>query len=95
MPHTDEPHNLPPTTHTLPTTQPRKRCWKTDRSEHNGERITALYYRQGYESLFGGDGHGGWLVSGSDRMLNLWECSRSAGRGEPALQIMHQQVGAG
>lgn len=124
--------------------------------EHDRSPITALYYRQTFDGLFGGDGHAGafpgfptlrlivfsvelgmvdltslrgaasgslflrhcyatalirlqfpglarsdsfspqrgsgWLVSASNRILNLWECSPSAGKGEPALQIMHQQA---
>lgn len=35
----------------------------------------------------------GWLISSSRGLLNLWEASPSAGRGEPALMCMHSQVG--
>jgi WD40 repeat protein len=41
--------------------------------------------------LPGDDGHAGWAITASHGLLQLWECSRSGGRGEPALMMVHSQ----
>ena len=47
--------------------------------------VSALAYAPMIRELPGGDGHGGWLLSASKNMLNLWECT--SGAGDPALQV--------
>ncbi|WIA13470.1 hypothetical protein OEZ85_007049 [Tetradesmus obliquus] len=42
--------------------------------------------------LPGGDGHAGWLVSGSQGTLNLWETNRGTDATEMALLCMHSQA---
>ena len=42
--------------------------WTTEPSDHENAAITALAYAPALSGLPGGDGHGGWLVSASDRM---------------------------
>lgn len=38
--------------------------------------------------MSGGDGHGGWLISASKSVLNLWECNLGGGGGGDApLQV--------
>ncbi|GAB4814875.1 hypothetical protein N2152v2_001921 [Parachlorella kessleri] len=67
-------------------------CWSTDAQDHNADPVSALAYLPALPGLPGGDNHPGWLVSSSRAMLNLWECSHSGGRGEPALTMMHSQA---
>jgi len=68
-------------------------CWRTSAEEHNHRSVQSAWYAAELQGLPGGDGHAGWLVSGSEGLLNLWECSASGGRdGEPSLQLMHSQV---
>jgi hypothetical protein len=69
-----------------------QRVWRADPSEHSNAAVSALFWRSGYDSLPGGDGHAGWLVSATKGLLNLWECSPSAGVGEPAVTVMHAQA---
>jgi hypothetical protein len=67
---------------------PWKRCWVTAAEEHNRHPVTAMLYSSSYQGLAGGDGHAGWLVSASNRLLNLWECNAGGGvAGEPSLQV--------
>ena len=54
--------------------------------------VTGIAYAQSLPGLPGGDGHAGWAISASKGLLQLWECSRSGGRGEPALIMMHSQA---
>ena len=61
--------------------------WRTDGGDHGGHPVSALAYAPRIAGLPGGDGHAGWLVSASRQLLNLWECSASAGKGEPSLQV--------
>ena len=42
--------------------------WATEAADHDGGAVTALAYATSLKGLPGGDGHGGWLVSASDRM---------------------------
>ncbi len=44
------------------------------------------------QGLPGGGCHAGWAISASRQVINLWECSRSGGRGEAAMMLMHSQV---
>ncbi|CAL8466974.1 g6510 [Coccomyxa elongata] len=69
-----------------------KVCWRTDKGDHNTDTIASLVYQPSLAGLPSGDGHAGWLISGSPQLLNLWECSASGGRGEESLQLMHQQT---
>ncbi|GLI67658.1 hypothetical protein VaNZ11_011909 [Volvox africanus] len=64
-------------------------CLVTDAVDHNRDPVPALQYCPVLEGLPGGDGHGGWLISSSRRMLNLWECSAGGGRGTPSLMLLH------
>ena len=62
-----------------------KECWRTGADEHSNDAVQAMAYAPLLDGLPGGDGHGGWLVSASKNLLNLWECN--AGRGEATLQV--------
>ncbi|KAL4856499.1 hypothetical protein ACK3TF_002982 [Chlorella vulgaris] len=67
-------------------------CWTTDAAEHSSEAISSMAYVPQIAGLPGGDGHAGWLISGSRGLLNLWEASPSGGRGgEASLMCMHSQ----
>ena len=60
----------------------------TAAEEHNRHPVTAMLYSSSYQGLADGDGHAGWLVSASNRLLNLWECNAGGGvAGEPSLQV--------
>lgn len=67
-------------------------CWSTDPADHDHMPVTGIVYSQSLPGLPGGEGHAGWAISGSKGLLQLWECSRSGGRGEPALMMMHSQA---
>jgi hypothetical protein len=49
--------------------------------------VQALAYLPSIKGLPGGDGHGGWLISSSKGMLNLWECNYGGGRDHPSLMV--------
>ncbi|KAL4419287.1 hypothetical protein ABPG77_008337 [Micractinium sp. CCAP 211/92] len=68
-----------------------RRLHRHDAAEHNNEPISSMVYVPQIAGLPGGEGHAGWLISSSRGLLNLWEASPSAGRGEPALMCMHSQ----
>lgn len=42
--------------------------WTTDAVDHDGAPITDMAFASALKGLPGGDGHGGWLISASDRM---------------------------
>jgi hypothetical protein len=65
--------------------------WTTDPEDHARDAVTAAAWAPALPGLPGGDGHAGWLITGSCGLVQLWECSPSAGRGEPALAVMHSQ----
>jgi hypothetical protein len=70
-----------------------KRCYSTGREEHNNDAVRCASYSATFAGLPGGDGHAGWLVTSSQGLLNLWECSGGGGQGgEPSLMLMHSQV---
>ncbi|KXZ49128.1 hypothetical protein GPECTOR_23g57 [Gonium pectorale] len=66
-------------------------CLVTDTMDHNRDPVQALQYCTAIDGLPSGDGHGGWLVSSSRKLLNLWECSAGGGRGAPSLMLLHSQ----
>lgn len=53
--------------------------------------MPALLYAPSLPGLPGGGAHGGWLISSSRNVLNLWECSKGGRGGMPALMLMHAQ----
>ncbi|KAG2423107.1 hypothetical protein HXX76_002331 [Chlamydomonas incerta] len=66
-------------------------CMTSDESDHNRDPVQALQFVPAIPGLPGGDGHGGWLVSSSRRLLNLWECSPGGGRGVMSIMLLHSQ----
>ncbi len=42
--------------------------WTTDAVDHDGQAVTAMAFALALKGLPGGDGHGGWLITASDRM---------------------------
>lgn len=67
-------------------------CFSTEPEDHDKKPVTALAYAQSLPGLPGGDGHAGWLVSGSQGTLNLWETNRGTDATEMALLCMHSQA---
>ena len=60
-------------------------AWSSDRVEHDGNDVSALTYVPFVDGLNRDSTHGGWLLSASKQLINLWECS--PGRSEPYLQV--------
>lgn len=59
--------------------------FRTDADFHEGNQVTCISYALALPGLGSGSSNGGWLVTSSDNMLNLWECGKV--RGSTALQV--------
>ncbi|GAX81925.1 hypothetical protein CEUSTIGMA_g9353.t1 [Chlamydomonas eustigma] len=65
--------------------------YQSDPMEHNSDPVHSMAYTAQIDGLPQGDGHGGWLISSSRNMLNLWECNMGGGPSLPSVIMMHSQ----
>lgn len=90
----------PPTPAPVPAPAPSavpgwSQCFGSDPVEHGSSAVAALAYVPRIPGLPGGDGHMGWLISSSRRLLNLFECNAGGSRDRDVPSLMVRGGGGG
>eukprot|EP00884_Botryococcus_braunii_P009410 jgi/Botrbrau1/18470/Bobra.0072s0052.1 len=70
---------------------PKQRGWtrvhNSDPSFHDNQFIRSLKYVRQLPSWKAKPDNAGFLISGCDKLLNLWECSKSSGKGGESIEL--------
>lgn len=66
-------------------------CWATDAADHDCNPLTAIMHLPMVPGLPKGDAHAGWMLTASENLIQLWECSSGKGPGIPALMMVHSR----